>query len=122
MTRTTTSRTRSPDLEARWAVIQQKLEVHAEVLASRGSLVAKQARGRRVWAVRFVVAQGRRPIHRSIFVGGDEVPELLERTRFLLEGYRLPRRWIEEVQGYARLASRAGNLVRRLVAGQGRPG
>ncbi|HEY2154168.1 MAG TPA: hypothetical protein VGH33_00965, partial [Isosphaeraceae bacterium] len=72
MARTTTSRTRSPDLEARWAVIRQRLEPHAEVLASRGSLVAKQARGRRVWAVRFVVADGGRPIHRSIFIGGDE--------------------------------------------------
>jgi hypothetical protein len=122
MPRTTTSRTRSPDLEARWAAIRQKLEAHADVLASRGSLVAKQARGRRVWAVRVVVAQGGRPIHRSIFVGGDEVPELLERTRSLLEEYRLPRRWVEEVQGYARLASRAGSLVRRLAAGQGRPG
>ena len=122
MTRTRTSRTRSPDLKARWAVIRQKLEAHAEVLASRGSLVAKEARGRRVWAVRFVVAQGGRPIHRSIFVGGDEMPELLERTRSLLEGYRLPRRWAEEVQGYARLAARAGSLLRRLAAGQGRPG
>ena len=63
MARTTTSRTHNADLEARWAVIRQKLEAHAEVLASRGSLVAKQARGRRVWAVRFVVAQGGRPIH-----------------------------------------------------------
>jgi hypothetical protein len=122
MARTTTSRARSPDLEARWAVIRRKLEAHAEVLASRGSLVAKQARGRRVWAVRFVVAQGGRTIHRSIFIGGDELPELLERTRSLLEGYRLPRRWAEDVQGYARLAARAGTLVRRLAAGRGRPG
>jgi hypothetical protein len=122
MARTTTSRTRSPYLEARWAVVRRKLEVHAEVLASRGSLVAKQARGRRVWAVRFIVAQGGRQIHRSIFVGGDELPELLERTRSLLVGYRLPRRWAEDVQGYARLAARAGGLVRRLAAGRGRRG
>ena len=103
-------------------MVRRKLEAHAEVLASRGSLVAKQARGRRVWAVRFVVAQGGRSIHRSIFVGGDEMPELLERTRSLLEGYRLPRRWAEDVQGYARLAARAGGLARRLAAGPGRPG
>jgi hypothetical protein len=121
MARTTRSRTRSPDLEARWAVIRRKLEAQAEVLASRGSLVAKQARGRRVWAVRFVVARGGRPVHRSIFIGGDEMPELLERTRSLLEEYRLPRRWAEEVQGYARLATRAGGLVRRLAAGPRRP-
>jgi hypothetical protein len=121
MTRTT-SCSHSAELERRWAALRVKLEAHAEVLASRGSLVAKQARGRRVWAVRFVAAQDGRPIHRSIFVGGDEVPELLERTRFLLEGYRLPRRWAEEVQGYARLAARAGSLLRRLAAGQGRPG
>jgi hypothetical protein len=119
---TTTSRACSPDLEARWTVVRQKLEAHAEVLASRGSLVAKQARGRRVWAVRFVVAEGGQPIHRSIFVGGDEMPELLERTRSLLEGYRLPRRWAEEVQGYVRMAARARSLVRRLAAGQWRPG
>jgi hypothetical protein len=118
----TTFRTRSPDLEARWAVIRQKLEAHAAVLASRGSLVAKQARGRRVWAIRFVVAQGGRPVHRSIFIGGDELPELLERTRSLLEEYRLPQRWAEEVDASARLAARAGSLLRRLAAGQGRPG
>jgi hypothetical protein len=103
-------------------VVRRKLEANAEVLASRGSLVAKQARGRRFWTVRFVVAQGGRTIHRSIVIGGDELPELLERTRSLLEGYRLPRRWAEEVQGYARLAARAGSLVRRLAAGRGRPG
>jgi hypothetical protein len=122
MARTTRSRTRSADLEARWTVIRRKLEAHAEVLASRGSLVAKQARGRRVWAVRFVVARGGRPVHRSIFIGGDEMPELLERTRSLLEEYRLPRQWAEDVQGYARLAARAGGLVRRLAAEQGWPG
>ena len=35
------------DLEARWDAIRRKLDANASVLATRGSLVAKVARGRR---------------------------------------------------------------------------
>ena len=110
------------ELERRWEALRAKLEAHADDLATRGALVSRVASGRKVWRVRLVVRAGGRRVHRAIYVGGDEVPELLERTRSLLEGYRLPRRWAEEVQGYARLAARAGGLVRRLAAGRGRPG
>ena len=47
--------TRTPtdvaDPEARWATIRPKLEADADVLAGQGTLVAKDSRGRRVWAV-----------------------------------------------------------------------
>lgn len=108
------------DPEARWATLRLKLEANADVLARRGTLVAKVSRGRRVWVVRFVVEEGGRRVHRSVYVGGDDVPELIERARSLLEEYRRTGRWAEEVEGYARLAARAGGIVRRLAAGRGR--
>src|SRR4051794_32078968 len=72
------------DLEARWAAVELKLEAHADVLAGQGTLVAKHARGRRVWVVRYVVRVDGRRAHRSVYVGGDDVTELIERVRSLL--------------------------------------
>ena len=89
------------------------------MLARRGTLVAKGARGRRVWAVRFVVMEGGRRVHRSVYVGGD-VPELIERTRSRLEEYRRTGRWADEVERHARLAARAGGIARHMAAGRGR--
>jgi len=109
------------DLEARWDAILCKLEANANVLARQGTLVAKDARGRRVWAVRFVADEGGRRAHRSIYIGGDEVPELIERTRLQLQEYRRAARWAEEVEGFARVAARAGGIARLLASSRGRP-
>ena len=120
----TMTETRTPtdvvDMEARWEAIQLKLQANVEVLASRGTLVAKMASGRRLWVVRYFVQEEGRRVHKSIYVGGDDVPELLDRVGHLLEEYRLQGRWAEEVEGYARIAARAGNIVRRLASGRGR--
>ena len=69
-----------------------------------------------------VVMEGGRRVHKSIYIGGDEVPELIERARLRLEEYRRAARWADEVEGYARLAARAGGIARRLASGRGRPG
>ena len=108
------------DLEARWDSILHKLEANAHVLATRGTLVTKDARSRRVWAVRFITGEGVRRAHRSIYIGGDEVPGLIARTRLQLEAYRRAARWADEVEGYARIAARAGMIAHLLAAGRGR--
>ena len=90
------------------------------MLADRGTLVAKTARVRRAWAVRFVADECGRRVHRSVYVGGE--PELVERAGRLLEEYRNPGRWADEVGGYARLAAVAGGVARRLTSGRGRSG
>ena len=110
------------DPEARWDAIRRKLEANADVLATRGTLVAKEARGRRIWAVRFGVTEGGRRVHKAIYIAGEDRPELIERTRRWLEDRRTSARWADEVQGYARLAARAGGIARRLATGRGRPG
>ncbi len=115
--------TRTPtdvaDMEARWATIRLKLEADADVLARQGTLVAKEARDRRVWVVRFVVMEGARRVHKSVYIG--DRPELVERTRSLLEEYRRIGRWADEVERYARMAARAGGIARHMAAGRGRP-
>ncbi|MEO6808904.1 MAG: hypothetical protein ABI353_07310 [Isosphaeraceae bacterium] len=120
------TKTRTPtdvaDMEARWATIRLKLESNAEVLARQGTLVAKDARGRRVWVVRYVVMEGGRRVQKSIYIGGDDVPELIERARSLLEEYRRTGRWADEVERYARLAARAGGIARHMATGRGRTG
>ena len=116
--------TRAPtdvaDMEARWDSILRKLEANAEELARQGTLVAKCSRGRRVRAVRYVVQEGGRRVHKAIYVGGDDVPELIERTRLQLEEYRRAARWADEVEAYAKLAAKAGNIARLLAAERGR--
>ena len=109
------------DLEARWDSILRKLDSNADVLARQGTLVAKSARGRRVWAVRYVGEEGGKRVHRSIYVAGDHLPELIERTRRWLEDRRTSERWADEVEGYARLAARAGGIARLLASSRGRP-
>ncbi len=109
------------DLQARWDSILRKLEANANVLARQGTLVAKDARGRRVWVVRYVVQYFWMRANKEIYIGGDDVPELIERTRSLLEECRRIGRWADEVERYARLAARAGGIARRTAAGRGRP-
>ena len=117
----TTSRSHRADLERRWAAIRSKLEAHAGDLATQGVLVARVASGRRVWKVRLVVRVGGRRVHRAIYVGGDDQPELLERARQLLELYRAQGRWGEEVAAFARFAASVSGLARRLPS-EGRSG
>ncbi len=110
------------DLQARWDSILRKLEANADALARQGTLVAKSARGRRVWAVRYVGEEGGKRVHRSIYVAGDELPELIQRTRRWLEDCRTSARWADEVEAYARLAARTGGIARLLASSRVRPG
>ena len=115
MTRTT-SCSHSAELERRWAALCVKLEAHAADLATQGVLVPRVASGRRVWKVRFVIREKGRRVHRAIYVGGDDQPELLDRVRRLLELYRAQGRWGEEVAAFARFAAAFIGLARRLPA------
>ena len=101
--------------ERRWDAIERKLAANAERLADRGGLVAMMsASGRRVCVVRFVeVVDGRRA-HRSVYVGGDDQPELLRRTQRWLDHCRVRGRVADDVAGYARLATAACGAVRKL--------
>ena len=112
MTRTT-SCSDSAELERRWAALRVRLEAHADDLATQGVMVSRVAAGRRVWKVRLVVRVGGRRVHRAIYVGGDDQPELLERARRLLEVYRAQGRWGEEVAAFARFAAAFIGLARR---------
>lgn len=102
------------DPERRWSAVEAKLAAHAGRLAEQGGLVAmRSASGRRVWVVRFADESAGRRVHRSIYVGGDERPELLRRTRAWLDHCRVKGRVAAEVAGHARLAGMACGLVRR---------
>ena len=102
-------------LQKRWHAIERKLAANAGSLADRGGLVAmRSASGRRVWAVRFVEVVDGRKVHRSLYVGGDDRPELLARTRRWLDHCRVRGRVADDVAGYARLAAEVCNAVRRL--------
>ncbi len=93
------------DPERRWSAVEAKLAAHAGRLAEQGGLVAmRSASGRRVWVVRFADESAGRRVHRSIYVGGDERPELLRRTRAWLDHCRVKGRVAAEVAGLAALA------------------
>ena len=67
--------TTDPALERRWEAVRAKLLANFDRLAERGSLASStSASGRRVWAVRFADTQDGRPVHRNIYVGGDDSP------------------------------------------------
>ena len=99
----------------RWHEIERKLAANAERLADRGGLVAmKSASGRRVWVVRFVEVVDGAKIHRSLYIGGDDQPELLARTQLWLDHCRVSGRVAAAVAGHARLAAAACGAIRRL--------
>jgi hypothetical protein len=99
----------------RWHAIERKLAANAERLADRGGLVAmKSASGRRVWVVRFVEVVEGAKIHRSLYIGGDDQPELLARTQRWLDHCRLSGRVAADVASHARLAAAACGAIRRL--------
>ena len=101
--------------ERRWHALERKLAANAERLADRGGLVAMtSASGRRVWVVRFVEVVDGAKVHRSVYVGGDDQPELLARTRRWLDLCRVSGRVAADVAGYARLAAAACGVIRRL--------
>ena len=101
----------------RWHAIERKLAANAERLADRGGLVAmKSASGRRVWVVRFVEVVNGAKIHRSLYIGGDDQPELLARTQRWLDHCRVSGRVAAAVACHARLAAAACDAIRRLHA------
>ena len=99
----------------RWHAIERKLAANAERLADRGGLVAmKSASGRRVWVVRFEEVVEGAKTHRSLYIGGDDQPELLTRTQRWLDHCRVSGRVAAAVAGHARLAAAACGAIRRL--------
>jgi hypothetical protein len=63
--------------------------------------------------VRFVIRDAGRRVHRAVYIGGDDQPELLESARRLLELYRAQGRWGKEVAAFARFAAAFSGLTRR---------
>jgi hypothetical protein len=106
----------APDnAQQRWHAIERKLAANADRLAERGGLVAMtSASGRRVWVVRFVEVVDGAKVHRSIYIGGRDQPELLARTRRWLDHCRVSGRVAAAVAGHARLAAAACGAIRRL--------
>jgi hypothetical protein len=100
------------------------MERNAYYLARRGSIVAKWASGGRRWVLRFSApdSQGR-VIHRSVYLGSDDVPEVLHRARELLRHYREQADGLEEIRLFARLVAKAAAALRRPSRrrGGGRP-
>jgi hypothetical protein len=95
------------------------MEANSEWLAAQGTLAAKSANARRVWVIRFMARDGDRRVQRSIYIAGDEQPELLDRARRLLDLYRQRRRWPAQIAAYARLARAASGIARRLTSSLG---
>ena len=101
--------------ERRWDAIETKLAANTERLADQGGMVAmKSASGRRVWVVRFGDVADGKTVHRSVYIGGDDQPELLARTQRWLDHCRVKGRVADDVAGYAGLAAAACGAVRRL--------
>ena len=113
---TTTSRSRSADLERRWAAIRSKLEAHADDLATQGVLVSRVASGRKVWRVRFVIREGGRRVHKAVYVG-DASPSCSSVPVGSWSCIGLQGRWGEEVAAFARFAASVSGLARRLPSG-----
>lgn len=103
------------DVETRWTVIQARLRRHGEWLVRSGSVVRKPHRKGYVWAVRFRYRdQGRMRIG-SIYVGKS--PELVERTRELLQRYRQQRARRAELKHLTCFCRALVAVVKRNVAG-----
>jgi hypothetical protein len=102
------------DQEARWETVRAKIARDAPHLRRQGSIVAKWARGRRVWALRFRLREQGRTVQRSVYLGGDDQPELLGRARDFLRQCRAQALWPGEVAASARMAAAIRTTLRRL--------
>jgi hypothetical protein len=90
-------------IEARWALILDKILANTAFLETQGALNAKVARGRTVYRVRFRVSDQGRRTQKSIYIGDD--PRLVARTQDLLRDIRDARAWPRQVAAYARLVA-----------------
>ncbi len=52
-------------------------------------------------------------MHRSIYLGSDDSPELLQRARQLLQQYRMLIAGLEELRLFARLGAKAADILIR---------
>lgn len=118
--RTPVKRGCQASLEQRWQVLREKIERHALPLQNQGVILAKQVAGRQVWVLRFVERNSGRRVHRSIFIGGDDRPELLGLARGLLGRYREQHRRVEEAAACARTADAVCAVLRRPGGGRNR--
>ena len=115
---TTTARVSRPYLERRWQKILGKMQDQVMHLQRQGVIVSKiSSTGRRVWALRFCSRDQGRRVHRSIYLGGDDQPELLRRARLLLQEYRSRAGWAKEIATYAQFAAGANAALKRLGVG-----
>src|SRR4051794_21118910 len=96
-------------VDERWGQIRRRIEKAAPQLASQGALIAKSSAGRRVWVIRF---RDQKRL-RSIYVAGDEQPELVRRTQWLLAEIRGPSQWPREIAKCAQFAKALSSLARR---------
>lgn len=102
-------------LERRWQTLRARIEAEAEALRRQGSIAAKLTNGRRVWVLRFHSTEASCRRYRSIYLGGDDQPELLHRARELLACLRAEGNRAREVAAYARLARDALGAARDLI-------
>jgi hypothetical protein len=116
-----TDRAAGPDLDRRWAAIEERLAAVADRLVRQGTIARKVTpAGREVWAIRYFDEEGGTRVQRSIYVG--DCPELVDRARRLLGRYRERQHWPEEIAVYARLALATKSLARRLTPYRGAGG
>jgi len=110
----------SSELESRWARIKAKLDANAQHLGSQGVLVWKSDAGRPNCSVRFFEEENGRRVHRCIYIGGADQPELLLRTQALLEQYRQADSCTKQVRFYAGVVSLVNHRF-QLLLGKTRP-
>jgi hypothetical protein len=111
-------------LDQRWAALRAKIAAHAPLLATQGVLVRKPLGAGRFWYLRFLLpadATGRRR-QTSLYIGKESDAELVAGTRQLLEAYRQPRRWVEEVAACAAFAGSLKALLRHYAREGSRTG
>lgn len=104
-------------LETRWQQILEKISTDGPSLLRSSSVVTKQARGRRVWVLRFRARLGGKVRHRCIYLGADDNGELRRRVRAWLEARRQQGQWLRQLSGFAQLAARLNRLGRQFSHG-----
>ena len=73
---TQTNPARTGCLEKRWQAIRTKIEAAAHHLRMQGTVMPKVARGRQVWVIRYRIIDEGHKRYRSIYLGGDDQPDL----------------------------------------------
>jgi hypothetical protein len=103
------------ELEARWAILREKIHTNRHWLTHQGVVLKKKYRRRSFWVMRYrATLEGGRRCRRTIYIAPGSELELVGRVRRLLREFRAEANAAREVALMAQFASKIMATCRQM--------